>query len=107
MQRAAPVPLKQFNPVFDDDFAPNKSNDPDRERATMMRLRRQLKKERKGAARELRKDARSLAAQREVEDRKRNEYLEGRGKRAIAMLETQEHAFRTGKKEQRKMAKLL
>eukprot|EP00965_Chrysotila_dentata_P156154 5159133-Pleurochrysis_carterae.AAC.1 len=44
LQRVAPVPLKQFNPVFDEEFQPDKSMDPDRERAAMQRLNRKVKK---------------------------------------------------------------
>ena len=43
MQKANAVPLKQFNPVFDDDFQPYTSMDPDRERAEKQKLTRKLK----------------------------------------------------------------
>ena len=105
MQRAPVVAIKQFNPAFDDDFAPTISMDPDRERAEVQKLRRQTKKEKKGAMRELRKDGAFLAARRDEERRKTSDYLEARGKRALTLLETQEHDVKEMKKEKRKAAR--
>ena len=105
MQRAAPVPLKQFNPAFEDDFQPDRSMDPDRDRAERQKLVRKAKKERKGAIRELRKDSAFLAVERQKEREQRDAYLEGRGKRALALLEEQEHSVKQMKKEKRKMAR--
>ena len=88
-------------------FQPNKTMDPDRERAAKQRLGRQVKKERKGAMRELRKDGAFLAGQRQQEQQKTTDYLEARGKRAVSIMQEQEHSWKEGKKESRKMAKLL
>ena len=74
MQRVAAAAIKQFNPAFDDDFQPDVSMDPDRERAERQKLRRKTKKEMKGAIRELRKDNAFLSAEREKERRKRDAY---------------------------------
>ena len=49
--------VKLLNPRFEEEFAAGKDFDPDRERAAAKQLRRQLQKERRGAMRELRKDA--------------------------------------------------
>ena len=107
MQRSAPVPIRALNPVFDDDFQPDKDMDPDRERAATQKLRRQTKKEHKGAVRELRKDSAFLAAERAREKAERDEYLEGRGKRAIAIMQEQEHLWKEQKKIKRDSAKEL
>lgn len=49
-------PIKQYNPRFEEDgYVAGRNYDPDRERAEKKKLQRQLKKETKGAARELRK----------------------------------------------------
>jgi len=105
MQRAPPVPLRVLNPAFEDDFQPDRSMDPDRERAEVQKLKRKTKQERKGAIRELRKDAAFLAVQRQKEKGERDAYLEGRGKRALSILEEQEHAVKTMKKEKRKLTR--
>ncbi|KAL3917032.1 MAG: hypothetical protein SGPRY_006570, partial [Prymnesium sp.] len=107
LQRAAPVPLKQYNPSFDEDFQPDKSMDPDRERAELQKLRRKTKKEHKGAIRELRKDAAFLSAERQKNKQKTSSYLEARGKRAMAIMQEQEATWKSMKKEKRKMAKKL
>ena len=70
MQKALAVPLKQFNPIFDDDFQPDQSMDPDRARAEKQKLQRKVKQEKKGAIRELRKDGQFLAAERQKEKEK-------------------------------------
>ena len=100
------VAIKQFNPAFDDDFQPDVSMDPDRERAERQKLRRKTKKEMKGAIRELRKDNAFLSAERDKERRKRDAYLEARGKRALSLLEQQEHSVKEMRKERRKLSKL-
>ena len=99
MQRAPVVAIKQFNPAFDDDFAPTISMDPDRERAEVQKLRRQTKKEKKGAMRELRKDGAFLAARRDEERRKTSDYLEARGKRSMSIMQDQEANWKSMKRE--------
>ena len=66
-----------------------------------------LLQEKKGAIRELRKDGAFLATQRHSEQQKTSDYLEARGKRAMSLMQEQEHSWKTNKKEQRKDAKLL
>jgi nucleolar protein 14 len=107
MQRAPPVPIKPLNPVYDDDFQPDKDTDPDRDRAALKRLKRQTKKEHKGAVRELRKDGAFLAAERAREKGEKDLYLEGRGKRAVAIMQEQEHLWKQQKKIKRDSAKML
>ena len=53
--------------------------------------------------RELRKDASFLANERAREKDARDSYLEGRGKRALALMEEQEFAVKSMKKEKRKL----
>ena len=83
-----PIPIAQHYPKFS--VATSnclKNQDPDRERALSTKLRREYKKERKGAIRELRKDARFLAdVQRKEQEEKDRGYNE-RMKRAFSFLE--------------------
>ena len=58
--------VKLLNPRFEEEFAAGKDFDPDRERAAAKQLRRQLQKERRGAMRELRKDAAFLGQVRAI-----------------------------------------
>ena len=48
-----------------------------------------------------------MSAARQRERDKTSAYLEGRGKRAMAIMQEQEHSWKTQKKEKRKQAKLL
>jgi len=103
LQRAPVAPIKLYNPVFDDDFQPERSLDPDRQRADRQKLIRKTKKETKGAIRELRKDGAFLARERDKEREERDAYLEARGKRARAIMEEQEHGVKSMKKEKRRL----
>ena len=87
---------KQFNPRFEDDFVKGKDYDPDRERAERKRLVRQLRKEERGAIRELRKDAVFMADVRDREKTKLQNRLDQSAKRAISFLQQQESDFKSG-----------
>ncbi|CAN6470712.1 unnamed protein product [Victoria cruziana] len=96
MRKQRPVPIKQFNPKFEDNYVKGRDYDPDRERAEKKKFLRQLKKEARGAGRELRKDNQFLAV---VKDRERALLEEERAenyRKARAFLEEQEHAFKSG-----------
>ncbi|XP_031490340.1 uncharacterized protein LOC116257584 [Nymphaea colorata] len=96
MRKQRPVPIKQFNPKFEENYVKGRDYDPDRERAEKKKFLRQLKRESRGAARELRKDNQFLAA---VKDRERALLKEERAEKynkARAFLEEQEHAFKSG-----------
>lgn len=96
MRMKKPMPIKQFNPRFEENFVHGKNYDPDRERAQRKKLERQIKQEAKGAARELRKDNYFLQ---EVKARERALAEEERAdkyKKAMAFLQEQESNFKSG-----------
>eukprot|EP00850_Spirogloea_muscicola_P012712 SM000083S22759 [mRNA] locus=s83:296346:303039:- [translate_table: standard] len=85
------VPIKQFNPRFEEgDY------DPDKERSDRKKLQRQLKKEARGAARELRKDNHFLAAEKDQEKRAAEDERSEKYRRAMAFLQEQEAQYRSG-----------
>ncbi|KAJ4830063.1 hypothetical protein Tsubulata_039597 [Turnera subulata] len=96
MRKQKPVPIKLLNPKFEENFVKGRDYDPDRERAERKKLKKLLKREAKGAARELRKDSAFLF---EVKEKERalleEERAEKYGK-ARAFLQEQEHAFKSG-----------
>lgn len=96
MRKQKPVPIKLLNPKFEENFVKGRDYDPDRERAERKKLQRQIKREAKGAARELRKDNYFLS---EVKDKDKSlldeERKEKYGK-ARVFLQEQEHAFKSG-----------
>ncbi|XP_022776704.1 nucleolar protein 14-like isoform X2 [Durio zibethinus] len=91
-----PVPIKLLNPKFEENFVKGRDYDPDRERAERRKLQKLIKREAKGAARELRKDNYFL-----YEVKQRDKELQEKERadnygRAIAFLQEQEHAFKSG-----------
>lgn len=71
LQSHKPIPIPSFAPKFEGaSYDPGRRYDPDAERNAASKLRNEYKQERKGAIRELRKDAKFLAGERE---RARNE----------------------------------
>ncbi|KAL2609472.1 hypothetical protein R1flu_028045 [Riccia fluitans] len=90
------MPIKQFNPKFEENFMKGRNYDPDRERAEKKKLVKRIKSEAKGAARELRKDNFFLmeekARERQTAEAERKEKL---GK-AMAFLQEQESAYKSG-----------
>lgn len=69
LQQAAPSVLPTFAPKFDENYTVRKDKTRDRDAAQRKQLQRQVKRARKGAARELRRDAEFVArAKQEEED---------------------------------------
>jgi len=78
LQSHKPIPIPSYVPKFDSVSSSYlRAQDPDRERNEATKLKREYKKERKSAIRELRKDARFLAgveqAKQKEKDRSCNE----------------------------------
>ncbi|KHN15381.1 Nucleolar protein 14, partial [Glycine soja] len=96
MRKQKPVPIKLLNPKFEENYVKGRDYDPDREQAELRKLKKQLKREAKGAARELRKDNYFLL---EVKEKERSLQEKDRAEkygRAKAFLQEQEHAFKSG-----------
>ncbi|KAF8928499.1 Nop14-like protein [Dissophora ornata] len=75
MQAHKPVPIASYVPKFEEGYSMDKHYDPDVERAQAHKLEVQYKKEKKGAIRELRKDAQFVAREKlKVQREKDSEY---------------------------------
>ncbi|KAK7745295.1 nucleolar complex protein 14 [Cytospora paraplurivora] len=85
-----PLGIKSYIPKFEDSFDPDKHYDPDRERAELAKLRAEHKKERKGAMRELRKDANFLARERLRIKKEKDEAYEKKYKRLVSEIQGEE-----------------
>ena len=81
-----PLAIRTFIPKFEDNFAPWKHYDHDRERADSTRLRKEFKRERKGALRELRKDSRFIARTQLKDKKERDEAYEKKMRRLEAEI---------------------
>lgn len=91
-----PVPIKQFNPKFEENFVQGRNYDPDKERAEGKRLQRLIKQEAKGAARELRKDNYFLQVEKAKEKALADEQRDEKYRKAMVFLQEQEASFKSG-----------
>ncbi|XP_058081634.1 uncharacterized protein LOC131229663 [Magnolia sinica] len=96
MRKQKPVPIKLLNPKFEENFVKGRDYDPDRERAEMKKMKRRIKREAKGAARELRKDNYFLSEVKERDKKLLEEERTEKYGKAMAFLQEQEHAFKSG-----------
>jgi nucleolar protein 14 len=85
-----PLAIKTHVPKFEESFAPDKHYDPDRERAELAKLRAEHKKERKGAMRELRRDANFLARENLRRKKERDAAYEQKYRRLVAEIQSEE-----------------
>ena len=99
-----PKALRGALPKFEERFDPRKHYDPDAERAAGARLRKAFKRERKGAVRELRKDASFLARERLRDTRARDKAYDDKYRRLVASIQGEEGAERN-KYEREKRAR--
>ncbi|DBA90017.1 TPA: hypothetical protein ACH3X2_004286 [Trebouxia sp. C0005] len=88
--------VKQYNPQFEEEYVAGKDYDPDRERAEQKRLKRQLNKERRGAMRELRKDAVFLSDEKDKEKAQAKAERAGAFQKNMSFLQQQESDFKSG-----------
>lgn len=85
-----PLAIKTFIPKFEETFDPDKHYDPDRERAELAKLKKEHKKERKGAMRELRKDANFMAREKLRVKKAKDEAYDKKFKRLVAEIQSEE-----------------
>jgi nucleolar protein 14 len=96
MRKQKPVAIKLLNPKFEENFVKGRDYDPDRERAEMRKMKKLVRREAKGAARELRKDNYFLSEVKEKDKRRQEEERAEKYGKARAFLQEQEHAFKSG-----------
>ncbi|RMZ74841.1 hypothetical protein DV737_g5683, partial [Chaetothyriales sp. CBS 132003] len=98
-----PLPIPTSYPLFIENYNPDRHYDPDRERAELSKLKAEHKKERKGAMRELRKDANFIAREKLREKKEKDEAYEKKFKRLVAEIQGEEG--REGKEYERQKKK--
>ncbi|KAI6152318.1 Nop14-like protein [Pisolithus tinctorius] len=88
LQAHKPIPIPTYVPKFEQNSSSYlRRQDPDRERNEASKLRYQLKQEKKGAIRELRKDARFIAAVEHKKQMEKDRAYNERMKKAFGSLE--------------------
>ncbi|KAH9873586.1 hypothetical protein IAQ61_004210 [Plenodomus lingam] len=85
-----PLPIKSSIPKFEESFDPNKHYDPNKERSEAVRLQKEYKRERKGALRELRKDANFIARETLREKKEKDAAYEQKYRRLVAEIQGEE-----------------
>ncbi|KAK4698155.1 nucleolar protein 14, partial [Lecanoromycetidae sp. Uapishka_2] len=85
-----PLAIKTSIPKFEESYNPDKHYDPDRDRAETSKLKAEHKRERKGALRELRKDANFIARESLREKKERDSAYEKKYKRLVAEIQGEE-----------------
>jgi nucleolar protein 14 len=90
LQAHKPIPIPTYNPKFESTSSSYlRSRDPDHERQEAAKLRKQYKEERKGAIRELRKDARFLATVEQERQREKDKSYHERMKKVFGSMEVE------------------
>lgn len=82
-----PLAIRTFVPRFEDEFDPDKHYDPNRERAEAAKLQAEFKRERKGAMRELRKDAHFMQREKLKMKKAKDAAYEKKYKRLVAEIQ--------------------
>lgn len=77
-------------------YVKGRDYDPDRERAEAKKLKKEIKQNARGAARELRKDNWFLAEEKDKENAVLQQEREEKYNKAMSFLEQQESAFKSG-----------
>ncbi|WEW58500.1 nucleolar complex protein 14 [Emydomyces testavorans] len=100
-----PLAIKTAIPKFEESFNPDRHYDPDRERAELNRLKAEHKRERKGALRELRKDANFIARESLREKRERDAEYERKYRRLVAEIQGEEGREANAYEREKKLRK--
>jgi nucleolar protein 14 len=85
-----PLPVPSRIPKFEESFDPTKHYDADRERSDAAKLQKEYKRERKGAMRELRKDANFVAREKLREKKEKDAAYEAKYKKLVAEIQGEE-----------------
>ena len=100
-----PLAIKTSIPKFEESYNPDKHYDPDPDRAEMSKLKAEHKRERKGALRELRKDANFIARESLKEKKERDSAYEKKYKRLVAEIQGEEGRESKNYERERRMRK--
>ncbi|KAJ2992551.1 hypothetical protein NUW58_g2124 [Xylaria curta] len=104
-----PLAIKTAIPKFEDQFDPDRHYDADKDRAELAKLKAEHKKERKGAMRELRKDANFMAREKLRVKKQKDAAYEKKYKRLVAEIQGEEgreaNAYEREKQARKRAAK--
>ncbi|KAJ2638203.1 nucleolar complex protein 14 [Coemansia sp. RSA 1286] len=87
MQSHKPLAIDSVAPMFEANYSLDTHYDPDRSRNESIKLRRQVNREKRGAVRELRRDAQFIAGEKLKEQREKDKSYKDKMKKAWSVLE--------------------
>lgn len=104
LQAHKPIPIATYIPKFESSGSSGymRHDDPDRERAAASKLRYEYKQERKGAIRELRKDARFMSAVKQKEQQEKDKRYTDRMNKVFSSLESERAEQKRMEREKQK-----
>lgn len=102
MQQHRPIPIAQHLPKFEKAYSMDRHYDPDHERSQQHKLESQLKKEKKGALRELRKDNQFIAREKAKERKQKDEDYNKMVKGVMTLLEGEQSELKRLEREKDK-----
>ncbi|OBZ70498.1 putative nucleolar complex protein 14 [Grifola frondosa] len=106
LQAHKPIPIATYIPKFEHSSSNYLRNrDPDHERNEAAKLRNQYKQEKKGAIRELRKDARFIATEQQRKQREKDKMYNDRMKRVYGSIESERAEEKVMEREKMKEKK--
>ncbi|KAF9970791.1 nucleolar complex protein 14 [Actinomortierella ambigua] len=105
LQAHKPVPIASYVPKFEEGYSMDKHYDPDTERAQLAKLQSQVRKEKKGAIRELRKDAAFIAREKLRVQREKDAAYNAKIKGIMSGLEV-EQGEKNSEERMKKMQKM-
>ncbi|KAF9162583.1 nucleolar complex protein 14 [Actinomortierella ambigua] len=105
LQAHKPVPIASYVPKFEEGYSMDKHYDPDTERAQLAKLQSQVRKEKKGAIRELRKDAAFIAREKLRVQREKDAVYNAKIKGIMSGLEV-EQGEKNSEERMKKMQKM-
>ncbi|EGF80455.1 hypothetical protein BATDEDRAFT_11405 [Batrachochytrium dendrobatidis JAM81] len=94
LQKRKAIPIATYVPRFEDGYSHDRRYDPDRDRAERSKMQSELKQERRGAERELRKDAAFVARQQLQEIKEKDAAYKKKMDKIMGQLASQEGAMR-------------
>jgi nucleolar protein 14 len=102
VQRLPAAQVRSFNPLFEENYRPGKDYDPSAERAEVKKLGRKLKSEKRGALKELRRDAKFIAGTKQRDQERTDQRRSDSHKKVMTDLYDQQRDSNVWARESKK-----
>eukprot|EP01006_Ploeotia_vitrea_P040611 TRINITY_DN66440_c10_g2_i2.p2 TRINITY_DN66440_c10_g2~~TRINITY_DN66440_c10_g2_i2.p2 ORF type:complete len:187 (+),score=114.24 TRINITY_DN66440_c10_g2_i2:1176-1736(+) len=106
VQMVRSKPLKQLKPLVAEGFRPDKDLDPDKARAEMKKLAKRVKREKKGALRELRRDTAFVSQQKDIQRQRATAERRAKQKQIQSILQVEARDSNIWNRMKKKLRKM-